>query len=84
MLFSPEKLIGTVAICNKGRIALIRSVRRHKGGKGYIWEGTGLYENDINENDINWSSSNPLPIAWSLDDYNQAREMWTKNIERIQ
>ena len=76
MLLSPEKLIGTVAICNSGKIGLIKKVRKTR--KGYIWEGTGLYDNS------RWSSSKPLPIAWSLDDYNQAKEMWTKNIANVQ
>jgi len=80
MLLSPEKLVGTVCICNKGRIGLIKKVRKTR--RGYVWEGTGLYDTD-DCNKINWSSVNPLPIAWSLEDYNQARKMWTRNIEKV-
>ena len=76
MLLSPEKLIGTVAICNHGRIGLIKKVKKNR--RGYVWEGIGLYDTNP------WSSSKPLPIAWSLDDYNQAKEMWSKNIEKVQ
>ena len=76
ILFNPEKLIGTVSICNRGRIGLIKKVSKTK--RGYIWEGIGLYDSHP------WQSKNPLPIAWSLDDYKQAKEMWIENIEKVQ
>jgi len=63
-----EKLIGSVAICNIGRIGLIKKVRCTNDG--YLWEGVGLFDKK------RWRSKCPVPIAWSMEDYTKHEKTW--------
>jgi len=74
MEFQAEKLIGSVAICNLGRIGVITRVKCLNDGY-YLWEGVGLYDKK------RWRSKCPLPIAWSMEDYTKHQKEW-KEIHR--
>ena len=75
-ILDPDKLIGAVAICNTGRIGVIDKYIQTKNG--FVWKGKGLYDRG------EWSSKNPFPIAWTLDDYNESKYKWTENINILQ
>jgi len=70
MKINAEKLIGSVSICNKGRIGVIKKVRC--SNHGYLWEGVGLYDKK------RWRSKCPIPIpiAWSIEDYTEHQKKW--------
>lgn len=65
----PENLMGMVAICGKGRIGIIKR-KRNKKGRCY-WEGIGYYDKK------EWCSSNPFPIALSVEDFETYKKDWS-------
>lgn len=69
----PENLIGMVAICSHGRIGVIKS-KRNKKGK-CCWEGVGYYDNK------EWQSSNPFPIALTVEDFETYKKDWSKFVK---
>jgi hypothetical protein len=65
----PENLIGMVAICSKGRIGIIKRKCNRKGK--CCWEGIGYYDKK------EWQSSNPFPIALTIEDFEGYKKNWT-------